>query len=111
MPSGPSTEHLESRLGAAFHLPHWAMQANAVHLAAELPVLEGGGMQVLYPASVKAGTDLQVRAARLHLHNEALIGESVVQPIPHCTRLRMLPPHSRRAQGTGRVPLLYNLRV
>lgn len=36
------------------------LQANAVHLSAELPVLEGGSMRVLYPASVKAGTDLQV---------------------------------------------------
>lgn len=40
------------------------LQANAVHLSAELPVLEGGNMQVLYPSSVKAGTDLQVRLAR-----------------------------------------------
>ena len=40
-------------------------QANAVHLAAELPVLEGGSMQVLYPSSAKAGTDLQVCAALL----------------------------------------------
>lgn len=34
-------------------------QANAVHLAAQLPDVQGGCRRVLYPASVKAGTDLQ----------------------------------------------------
>lgn len=35
-------------------------KANAVHLSAELPEVPGGNKRVLYPASVKAGTDLQV---------------------------------------------------
>ncbi len=35
-------------------------KANAVHLSAELPEIEGGCKEVLYPASVKAGSDLQV---------------------------------------------------
>ncbi len=35
------------------------LQANAVHLAAQLPEVPGGCRGVLYPASVKAGTDLQ----------------------------------------------------
>lgn len=34
-------------------------KANAVHLIAELPVLESGTQQVLYPASLKAATTLQ----------------------------------------------------
>ena len=35
-------------------------KANAVHFSAELPEVQGGSKRVLYPASVKAGTDLQV---------------------------------------------------
>lgn len=50
-----------------------------MHLAAELPVKEGGSMQVLYPASVKAGTDLQVSAttllSRLLRHAEDVGGQ------------------------------------
>ncbi|KAK9804422.1 hypothetical protein WJX72_011920 [[Myrmecia] bisecta] len=33
--------------------------ANAVHLSAEIPKIEGGNMRVLYPSSAKAGSDLQ----------------------------------------------------
>lgn len=35
-------------------------QANAVHLSAELPLLHDRAHRVLYPASAKAGSDLQV---------------------------------------------------
>lgn len=35
-------------------------QANAVHLASELPHVEGGNARVLYPSSAKAGSDLEV---------------------------------------------------
>lgn len=35
-------------------------QANAVHLASELPHVEGGNGRILYPSSAKAGSDLEV---------------------------------------------------
>ena len=37
------------------------LQANAVHLAAQLPEVWSGSGRILYPASAKAGSDLQVR--------------------------------------------------
>ena len=40
-------------------MPDHHMQANAVHLAAELPLEGRGPHRVLYPASAKAGSDLQ----------------------------------------------------
>lgn len=32
-----------------------------MHLSAELPLRQGGSKRVLYPASARAGSDLQVR--------------------------------------------------
>lgn len=38
------------------------LQANAEHFGPELPFVEGGSKRVLYPASNKASTELQVGA-------------------------------------------------
>lgn len=43
------------------------MQANAEHFGPELPFIEGGSKRVLYPASNKASTELQVGAGELVL--------------------------------------------
>jgi hypothetical protein len=41
-----------------------AVQANAEHFGPELPFVEGGSGRVLYPASSKASSELQVRGGR-----------------------------------------------
>lgn len=50
-------------------------KANAVHLSAELPEVVGGSKRVLYPASVKAGTDLQVRCPHTSFNQHTIFGD------------------------------------
>ena len=60
----PSTRTLHAHAGRC--LRALGRQANAVHLATELPLREGApAARVLYSASSKAGGDLQVRLERM----------------------------------------------
>ena len=58
----------KAQLGSEF------LQANAEHLSAELPHIEGGSQAVLYPASTKAAGRLQV----------ALRRDPLLLPNTHC---------------------------